>query len=134
MMLTILLIASAIVSLILFIGYVWNKEDLVIAGWISVGVVIFVGWFVMGLVIDDHKTITIHKLKNLEILKGENKVFVTNKITNKTFIFEDAKTFNLVKDTTKTLYYIEIIKYSMYGIENNDKLTITDTITQEFKQ
>lgn len=133
MILTILLIISGISSTILLTGYIWDNENIQITGWILIGLTIFFGWFLTGVAANDHTKYIIHNAKNLEIIRGENKVFITNRITNKTYIFEDAKTYNLIKDTTKQ-YYVEITKYCMYGGVNSNDIIVTDTIIPDYKQ
>ena len=132
MLLQILLIATTIISLAIFAGYIWDNDDVRFYGYILLAVLVLFGWVFAGFSYENETKYKILSDKSLEILVGENKIFITEYNTNKTYIFDDAKTYNFITDTTKK-YYVERLTYSMYGLLINNEIIITDTLLPKYK-
>ncbi len=132
MLLQILLIATTIISLAIFAGYIWDNYDVRLVGYVLLALLVLFGWGLAGLTYENETKYKILSDKSLEIFVGKNKIFITEYNTNKTYIFDDAKTYNFITDTTKK-YYVERLTYSMYGLLINNEIIITDTLLPKYK-
>jgi vancomycin permeability regulator SanA len=95
---------------------------------ISGALLILIGlicWCVIGTAETTKVTIKVVPKSNYEILIGEDKIIVTNMYNKLTETFDDARTYNIIKNKTDK-YYLEYTKYNMYGYNLGSFIEIKD--------
>ncbi len=129
-----MLITLSIITGILFVWflYVFLREEDIKNPLICLGLVFFCGWFLIGngLSIKSKTEFNLIQSKDLSVVIDDKSytIFITDLSDNdKVYIFEDAKTYNLIKDYgDSNICVYKKIKYNMYNKEISKEFIVSD--------
>jgi len=123
-LLLVIIIITLVFIAVLIYGIVFDSDNGIVIGVVALIFVAILGYVVLGGLVPINTKKVIEAKSNFDIVVSPTKVFITDKKSTKTYIFDDAATYNLITQKKDSINFKFEYKYNMYSIEIEKNLIV----------